>query len=231
MNRTLIPAIIVLAVTFLIFENSNLDLTLQDNFYHFDTGTWLVTKEMRIPHLVFYSGIKALITALGIGLIILCLLPVRFFERLTGGQLRRVDLWVVVATLITAPSLIALGKATTNVHCPYELTRYNGEQSYLKVLENPAPGTRPARRGRGFPAGHASGGFALLSLASLGRTRRQVAAGISIGLLAGSSMGIYQMLRGAHFLSHTLVTALTCWIVFLLWRQVLSRRVPTVTKP
>jgi membrane-associated PAP2 superfamily phosphatase len=42
----------------------------------------------------------------------------------------------------------------------------------------------------------------------------------SVGLTAGTVMGVYQMLKGAHYLSHTLVTALVCWLIFLLWRRI-----------
>jgi membrane-associated PAP2 superfamily phosphatase len=34
-------------------------------------------------------------------------------------------------------------------------------------------------------------------------------------------MGGYQMLKGAHYLSHTLTTMLVAWIILLLWRRVL----------
>jgi membrane-associated PAP2 superfamily phosphatase len=33
-------------------------------------------------------------------------------------------------------------------------------------------------------------------------------------------MGGYQMLKGAHYLSHTVVTMLLAWIVLLVWRRV-----------
>ena len=83
------------------------------------------------------------------------------------------------------------------------------------------PRPRPTRRGRGFPAGHASGGFALVALAGLAATRRSRRIALAIGLALGTMMGIYQMLKGAHYLSHTLITALFCWIVFLTYRRLL----------
>jgi membrane-associated PAP2 superfamily phosphatase len=33
-------------------------------------------------------------------------------------------------------------------------------------------------------------------------------------------MGLYQMLKGSHYLSHTVITMLLAWIGFLLWRRV-----------
>ncbi len=42
-------------------------------------------------------------------------------------------------------------------------------------------------------------------------------------------MGLYQMLKGAHYLSHTVVTMILLWIIFLLWHHLLLRLVtPTL---
>jgi membrane-associated PAP2 superfamily phosphatase len=221
MHRSLVPAIILLVALLILFENTAIDVWVQDHFFDFQTGAWLVKKQQTLPRFVFYSGIKFAIFTFGTVLMVLCLLPSRLREKLIGSNFCRRDLWVVVATLVTAPSLVALSKATTNVHCPYQLNRYGGDYPYFKLLEQAPPDLLQKGRGRGFPAGHASGGFALLSLAGLGRTRRGALAGMAVGLLAGGSMGTYQMLNGAHFLSHTLITAIFCWIVFLLWRRVL----------
>jgi membrane-associated PAP2 superfamily phosphatase len=42
-------------------------------------------------------------------------------------------------------------------------------------------------------------------------------------------MGLYQMLKGAHYLSHTTTTMLLAWIVVLLWRRAL-RMPPAMTE-
>lgn len=63
-----------------------------------------------------------------------------------------------------------------------------------------------AAQGHCWPAGHASGGFALLAFRLLAGDpqRRRLVTGLALG--AGWWMGGYQMLKGAHFISHTLVT-------------------------
>lgn len=231
MDRTLWPALAGLAGCFLLFEFTSLDLWVQDAFYDFSARAWRVDDQAPVPRLLFYTGPKVLIIALAVGLIALAAGPVRWRENwpvLRG--VRRVDLWVVIATLATAPVLIAASKATTNVFCPREIHRYGGTVPYVRVLEVCAPGEKPARRGRCFPAGHASGGFALLSLAGLAVSRRGRWIGAAAGLAAGGAMGGYQMLKGAHYLSHTLITLGVCWIIFLLWRRVLRaapRHAPT----
>jgi membrane-associated PAP2 superfamily phosphatase len=64
-----------------------------------------------------------------------------------------------------------------------------------------------------FPAGHASGGFALLSLAFAWGTSSARRRGVLIGCVYGGTMGLYQIARGEHFLSHTLATAVLAWLI------------------
>ena len=136
---------------------------------------------------------------------------------------KRNEILVVIGTLALAPASIATLKATTNVFTPSEIQRYGGHAPYVKVCESYPANDRPAKRGRGFPAGHASGGFALMALAALANTRRSRIFCIAGGLAIGSMLGAYQMLKGAHYLSHTIITALICWIIFLALRKLLIR--------
>jgi len=220
MDRTLLPSIIVTCAVFLLIEFTGIDLWVQDHFYDFQAHTWLVDDDSPIPKFLFYTGSKALIWIFGILLIAAASFHGTFLSKFPHLIFPRRDLWIVIATLATAPALVAFGKATTNTFTPAQIRRYGGEQPYVKVIERYPQDDKPAKRGRGFPAGHASGGFALLSLAGLAATRRGRAFAIAIGLAVGSAMAIYQMLKGAHYLSHTLVTAGVCWIVFLVWRRI-----------
>ena len=122
------------------------------------------------------------------------------------------------------PTAIGEAKAYTNVYCPYEITRYGGQVPYLKVLEWQSPDLQFEHCGKCWPAGHASGGFALFALAGLFATRRSQWIGLAVGMGMGWWMGGYQMLKGAHYLSHTLDTMMIAWIGFLLIQRLL--RVP-----
>ncbi|RXK54458.1 phosphatase PAP2 family protein [Oleiharenicola lentus] len=216
-DRTLGPAVLVLAVALACFELTGTDLWLQDRFYDPGTGRWLVDAADPLGRLVFYDGPKGLIILTAVALLVLALGPARWRERWRFG---RRDLWVAVLTLVSVPVLAGWGKDTTNTFCPSEIRRYGGDVPYVKVFERYPENDRPARRGRGFPAGHASGGFALLGLMWLRRSSAWRLGGLALGLGAGWWMGGYQMLKGAHFLSHTIVTMLLAWIVMLLWRRV-----------
>lgn len=229
MDRTLWPALAALVGLFLLFEFTSIDLWIQDWFYDFSAKAWLVDDRAPLPRLFFYTGPKALIIVLAVALIVLAFGPERWRARWPVPGTRRVDLWVAIATLASAPGLIAVSKATTNVFCPREIQRYGGPVPYIRVMEICSPDERPKRRGRCFPAGHASGGFALFALAGLGTTRRGRIIGASIGFGVGGAMGVYQMAKGAHYLSHTVITVFVCWIIFLLWRRVLRATGPAAT--
>lgn len=217
LDRTLWPAVGVLAGVLALFEFTNLDLWVQDHFYAEATGRWLVDARAPAGRWVFYDGPKVLIILTAVAVLALALGPARW--RL-GAAFGRRELWVALLTLISVPVLAGLGKDVTNTFCPSEIRRYGGDVPYVKVFEGYPENDRPTRRGRGFPAGHASGGFALLGLMWLRRTQAWRIGGLVLGLGAGWWMGGYQMLKGAHYLSHTVVTMLLAWIIMLAWRRV-----------
>ena len=119
--------------------------------------------------------------------------------------------YLAVSTLL-ATAVVAWIKSWSNMDCPWDLLRYGGERPYVGLL-----GLRPVGLSRGacFPAGHASAGYAWLSLYFFFRATRPRLRWI--GLLAGATAGLVfgasQQLRGAHFLSHDVWTAALCWMV------------------
>jgi membrane-associated PAP2 superfamily phosphatase len=217
-DRTLWPAVLVLAAAIGLFEFTGLDLSVQDLFYDTAAGRWLIDAADPLGRALFYTGPKVvLIIPTAVAALVLALGPARWRERL---QFARRDLWVAVLTLITVPALAGIGKNTTNIFCPSEIRRYGGDVPYIRLCEPYPENDRPQRRGHCFPAGHASGGFALLGLIWLRRTRTWRLGGLALGLGMGWWMGGYQMLKGAHYLSHTVVTMFVAWILMLLWRRI-----------
>ncbi len=192
------------------------DRAVQDLF--FSQGHWLITKadHARLKAL-FYTGPKV---AIGIiGGICLAMALVSF---LRPALRARFGAWppffLLLGCSILCVPLVAAGlKAVTGVHGPLDLIPYGGEHPHIgllsQLLHHGAVGG-----GRDFPAGHASGGFALTALWAMPTRRVWRALGLGIGLSAGWSMGLYQMARGEHFLSHTLATMfLAGCIIALLW--------------
>jgi len=169
-----------------------IDLQVQALF--FSNGHWLIDENEPIGKLFFYRGPKIVLAAFG-AVLLLYWLWLRFQHKKSNWF--RMELYVLICLLVV-PALIALGKIVTNEPCPKELYVFGG------------PLLDFSTGGRCFPGGHASGFFSLFSLYWASRKKTW---GLSVGLFFGSVFGIYQMAKGAHFLSDTLFTAFFSWWV------------------
>ncbi|MCF3648389.1 phosphatase PAP2 family protein [Synoicihabitans lomoniglobus] len=210
----------LLALTLALSELTSIDIRVQDWFFNEETGTWLIGRRDPIPRALFYNGPKYVIILLGVTLLTLLLGRPSWRER---WHVTRKGLGVVLLTLAIVPALIGQIKATTGVYCPWDIRRYGGPAPYVRVFEMHPENDRPPYKGRGFPAGHASGGFALVGLAALTQTRRQYYAAIALALGLGWVMGIYQFAKGAHYVSHNLVTMWITWLVYVPIQRGMSR--------
>lgn len=227
----LTATLILLAGTFALFEFTDLDLRLQDHFYNFTAHRWFFDKQDTWPRILFYTGPKWVMGVTGGVLIVWLLLPVRWRPkalrnfRLPWPNLR---LWFVLLCLAIVPATIGIMKKRSDLYCPWSIDRYGGDRPHLHFFQ-PLPANYPPDCGKCFPAGHASGGFALLGLYYLSNTRRGKLIGLSIGMIAGWTLGLYQMLKGAHFLSHTVVTMLIAALIAqaLAWLM----RIDSTTQP
>lgn len=126
---------------------------------------------------------------------------------------------ILFLSIALVPLLVGGLKAVTGVYGPVDLVPYGGEHPHIGLLEHLWVYGRPDG-GRSFPAGHASGGFALMALRylPLGLWRQRLL--LLSGFLCGWLMGLYQMARGEHFVSHTLTTMfLALAIISLLARR------------
>jgi len=215
---TFVVAVVITAAVLVCFEITPVDLALQDVFFNFSTGEWWIDQHEPVGRALFYTGPKVVIILIFLGVIAVICAPSRW---LNGHAMRRRDAIIAAVTLATIPVLAGNGKGWTNVFCPSQIRRYGGDVPYVRVFETYPANDRPARRGHCFPAGHCSGGFALIGLAWLRRSRRWQRNWFIATLVAGWTMGLYQMFKGAHFLSHTVATMLLAWIVVIAWRSLL----------
>ena len=144
-------------------------------------------------------------------------------------SLRRPLGYLLIATSAST-LLVSFIKAWSNMDCPWDLVRYGGERPYVGLLS-----LRPVglERGRCFPAGHASGGYAWLALYFFfGIVRpRWRWLGIALGAGLGLLFGLSQQLRGAHFLSHDVSTAAICWFTALGIYVAMWKRPPPESAP
>lgn len=223
--------LVFLAGTMALFQFTNFDIWCQDHIYNFSTHRWPIEKKDVVPRILLYTGPKVVMGIAG-GLILLWLLVPQHRRpavmRAWTLPWSSRQLWGFLLCLAIAPSVIGLMKSRSDLYCPWDVDRYGGERPHLRFFD-PIPKDYPPNCGRCFPAGHASGGFALLALGVLARTQRGRITGYAIGLTAGWSMGLYQMFKGAHFLSHTLVTM---WLALLIAQIIglwLGREKPAAT--
>lgn len=140
---------------------------------------------------------------------------------------RRVLLFLGTS-LTFAPLTVALMKAASVRHCPWNLSDFGGFAPHLTLFD---AATTAVQAGHCFPAGHASTGFCLLAFYFAGRALGRpglARAGLLAGLAGGLILGAGRVLQGAHFLSHVLWSGLVCWtvIVLLFGGIVLSRPLP-----
>ncbi len=218
-NRWLWAAVLLLAGAMVLFETTELDLWIQDHFYNEVTHRWIVNEKEPVARAIFYNGPKLFVWVFALTALTFAAGPTRWRDRF---KFNRRGLWLAVLVIGTVPALAGIGKKYTNTFCPSEIRRYGGDVAYAKLCEPFPADDRPVRRGGCFPAGHASGGFALLGLLNLRPTRRWRNGVIALAMGFGWWMGTYQMLKGAHYLSHTITTMLVAWIVVLLWRRALQ---------
>jgi membrane-associated PAP2 superfamily phosphatase len=128
------------------------------------------------------------------------------------GPLARIGpserLQLAVSTLLAALA-VSLLKSGSQTSCPWDLADFGGLAHYASHWT-----LRPdGGAGRCFPAGHAASGFSFVTgyFAFRGHDAK-TARGCLVGaLLAGLVLGLGQQWRGAHFMSHTLWSAVACW--------------------
>ena len=203
----ILVTILLLAGEFALFQFTELDLRLQDHLFDFTKGQWLVDKRAELPRLLFYTGPKVVIIVLGAGLLLIAVLPRRWKPAwlVLPWPGRRIAGFLACVAII--PAIIGAMKARSDMYCPWDLQRYGGDMPYHHFFDPVPPPGKPDC-GHCFPAGHASGGFALMALVLLFERKSSRWVGLAFGFCVGWTMGIYQMLKGAHFLSHTITTML-----------------------
>ena len=215
-------------------EHSAMDVAISQLFYQH--GTWLITKGSEPYALVFYHLPKTALIFFGIyllGVLIVRYAQKRYMPKRTVCAVRgdclspsptpflaTRDIGYLLASIITVPSIIGLLKAATHVSCPNQLSIFGGAAQYLSLWQDIAMHSDA----KCFPAAHASAGFGLLALAYLPRMRAYRTWILGVVLALGWVMGLYKMMIGDHFFSHTLVSMLLSWALVCILAWVFYRR-------
>ncbi|MGO1000671.1 phosphatase PAP2 family protein [Lysobacter sp. CA196] len=181
------------------------DVWLADRFYAWQGGRWALQNAYLTEQLIHRFGRDAS-TAAWCGVLALWIVA-----RLRPGlsEWRRPLAYLLLSTVL-AIALVSALKSLTDMDCPWDLSRYGGANEFFGLFASRPPGLA---RGRCFPAGHASAGYAWVALYFFFPVVQPHLRwlGLAIGLGLGLLFGVSQQLRGAHFLSHDLWTLGIAW--------------------
>ncbi len=199
------PALLAIpaaALLLALWDTTPLDLLLAQRF---STGGGFPLRESWWLSKLLHDDVRRLAWAAATALVVGVWLP--------WGPLRHIDLprrAALAVGLLLSLALVSAGKALSHTSCPWDLAQFGGAARYVSHWHW---GLRDGGSGHCFPGGHASAGFAFLSLYFAWRDDAPRLARISLvaALLGGLALGAVQQLRGAHFLSHNLWTAWLCW--------------------
>lgn len=219
----LAPLLIALPLL-LILQGLDIDRTTLDAVYDARMGgfplrrAWLLAGPLhtwvRVPVIVCGVALLAALVATG------------FSAR---WRVWRRPLAYLLFGMVLGAALVAVIKHFASAACPYRLTMYGGTLARLGLFDVLPPGT-PA--GRCWPGGHASTAFALFPWYFIVRdhagrraARYTLAAILGFGLL----LTAVQVLRGIHWPSAQVYTALLCWYVALGLHRLMFRHARATT--
>ena len=218
-NRQIVLTSLLLVFTVIFFGITELDITVQDMFFNNSNQTWILDRELQPYKFIFYDGIKKLLILMALSF----LMALIFLRKNSLIKKYKKGLLLVVLSAIFIPVTIGSLKKATNMPCPKNEIHYGGVYPFSKVWEHYPKEFKQPSSIKCFPAGHASGGFALLSLFFLFKRRRNKILALVVALTVGWSMGLYKMLIGDHFFSHTFITMVIAWLIILLLQKTVDR--------
>lgn len=216
-NKQIIFCSALLLAVIVVFEYCNIDLWIQNYFYNFSKNRWFIDRDNPLLKFIFYDGIKILL----ISILVLMFLGLIFYWKMGFIRNYRISIIVVIISGALVPSIIGILKSVSNVPCPRNIENYNGDRSYIRIFDNRVS-NKDLKKSRCWPAGHASGGFALLSLFFLFHRKRNRIIALFSALVIGWSMGMYKTMIGDHFISHTIITMIMAWMIIITTKRVVE---------
>lgn len=223
--RTHLSGFFLLGLLTLVLNRTGIDQAVTNLFYDPASQTFPL-RETWLMSSVLHAGLRNLSALLWLGLTgWLFYLLVRHKwgkkpEPTWCAPVRSTLLWLV-PTLLAAAALTAGFKSQSLHSCPWDLQAYGGQADFIYLLQSvlPEQNTGP---GKCFPSGHASSGWmwiALLFVPGFLKARQVEVPTWAIQtawfsvLVFGAVTSFAQVIRGAHFVSHTTATAAVCWAV------------------
>lgn len=213
-----------------LLNRSGLDIWISSHFFDAVSGSFPLRDEFLYSD-VLHSGLKYFSVFAWLLLLLTCTL------RLCIARTRKVTLaswspsliavlhYILVSTLLCA-SMVAWLKSQSAHSCPWDLTPFGGQFDFFYLGAEPLIQGIGSGPGQCFPSGHASVGWmwigVLLIATPVEGAARQLVLLLKCAVLALSlTVSVTQVLRGAHFASHVLMTAVVCWSIGALTYQLL----------
>jgi len=218
-NKHIVVTSILLIFSILLFGIIDIDTIIQDNFFNSTTHTWILDRDLQPWKFIFYDGIKKVLILLALSF----LFALIFFRNNRVIKEYKRGIIIVILSAIFIPLVSGGLKKITNMPCPKNEIHFGGKMIRTAVWESYDEPYKSMSKIACWPAGHASGGFALLSLFFLFKTLRNKILALTFSLGIGWSMGIYKMLIGDHFLSHTIITMLIAWLIILILSKIILK--------
>jgi len=201
----------IVAASTTVFWFSGWDLTVARFFYDPAMGAkhWYL-ENFPLWKAVFYDGVPYLAGAVLIGSIVIIIAS----TVLHRWQRLRLYAAYVLLVFLLGPGLLvnSLFKDHWGRARPVQVMELGGTEPYTPPLYYVADG-----KGRSFPSGHSSVGFAFIAFWFLWRKRKPQWASVALvlTLLSGCTIGLTRMAAGGHFLSDVMWSA---WLpLFAAW--------------
>ena len=203
-RKTQFILLIIIILTTVIFWVSDLDMTVTDYFYSplSQNSDWPISEK---PFWYFFyemAPVISMLIAFGSLLVIFGSLISKKWKH------HRKAAYFILSVFVVGPGIIVntIFKDNWGRPRPDQVVEFGGNHQYVPPLLFNSEG-----RGKSFPCGHSSVGYALIAFWFLWRTRRpKLAHGMLFGsLILGTLIGFSRLANGAHFLSDVLWSA---WI-------------------
>lgn len=195
-----------------LFHATRLDLVLAAPYYDAVNHTF-PWRYAWVTKYFIHHRIKEALIVVGLAIWALALYARRRrVPRFMVGRQRR--WWTLAWSFVLVPTVIAVLRHFSSMHCPWDVLDFGGYAPYFDLLDSAPAGVRA---GRCFPSGFTATGAWLLAFGLLWYPEhrlRSVLAGM-LALAVAFGLGWAQQMRGAHFLSHTLWSLWVGWAVIL----------------
>lgn len=214
-------ALVILGLWF--FQVSDYDVKMQNYFFDFSTKTWLIDRNEPIKKFIFYQFPKIIFGFLVLNMLILCTFS--FVNKKNKLYSKRQDFLLILIGLCVIPLIAGNIKKFTNIYCPNQLEIFGGNKPYIKIFDDYPIDFKQEKKGQCFPAGHAITGFSLYIFCFIFYKKSQQIFVFLAVTIFGWILGFYQILKGAHFVSDTLVAMFTCLILAQIIEKIYRQKI------